>query len=157
MTKEREEKRAAVCLGYYQRLIEPLRTVARLHGYALAVHGSLRRDIDLIAVPWVAPASEPIDLAEAIRAEAERITGACWPAPHEWSDPFHRVGCPGMKPHRRLSFNFFLVGEASPYLDLAVMPRAENWPVEEMCAMTAAAPPDNYWVEVITPKQHGNS
>lgn len=29
------------------------------HGYALAVHGSLRRDFDLIAVPWIAIPSSP--------------------------------------------------------------------------------------------------
>jgi len=35
------------------------------HGYALAVHGSLRRDFDLIAVPWVKSPSDPdVVLAE---------------------------------------------------------------------------------------------
>lgn len=34
-------------------LIDRMRQNARRHGYALAVHGTLLRDIDLIAVPWI--------------------------------------------------------------------------------------------------------
>jgi hypothetical protein len=33
-------------------LLPALREVARRFGYALAVHGSLEWDIDLVAVPW---------------------------------------------------------------------------------------------------------
>jgi hypothetical protein len=40
----------------YELLIEPLRAVARSLGYALTVHGSLVRDIDLVAVPWTSDA-----------------------------------------------------------------------------------------------------
>lgn len=36
-----------------------LAVVFRQHGYALAVHGSLRRDFDLVAVPWVEKPSPP--------------------------------------------------------------------------------------------------
>ena len=41
--------RAAV---YAAALYPDLAEIAREHGYALAVHGSLARDFDLIAVPW---------------------------------------------------------------------------------------------------------
>lgn len=41
--------------GFYPRLAE----VFRKHGYALAVHGSVGTDFDLIAVPWVDEAAEP--------------------------------------------------------------------------------------------------
>lgn len=40
--------------------------VARDHGYALAIHGTLARDVDLIAVPWVDGCSEPETLVNAI-------------------------------------------------------------------------------------------
>lgn len=46
--------------------IERIRTLAREVGYAIGVHGSLERDLDLIAVPWVADAVEPMVLAEHI-------------------------------------------------------------------------------------------
>jgi len=46
--------------GLYPKLAE----VFRSHGYALAVHGSLANDFDLIAVPWVENASHPQQVAE---------------------------------------------------------------------------------------------
>lgn len=41
--------------GLYPKLAE----VFRSFGYALAVHGSLARDLDLIAVPWTEDAADP--------------------------------------------------------------------------------------------------
>ena len=36
------------------KVIDDIRAIAREHGYAIAVHGSLRAesDIDLVAAPW---------------------------------------------------------------------------------------------------------
>lgn len=37
----------------YTAMVYPeLAEICRKHGYALAVHGSLARDFDLIAIPW---------------------------------------------------------------------------------------------------------
>lgn len=52
----------------YCAIYPDLAAVARSHGYALAVHGSLQRDFDLIAVPWVARPSDP----DAVIADLER-------------------------------------------------------------------------------------
>ncbi len=101
---------AARCHYYFARLIDPLRAIARSHGYALATHGSLARDIDLIAAPWVENVSEPQMLAEAIRAEVERIIG------HAFLDAYV---FPLRKPHGRLCWSFHLGG--GPYIDLSVM------------------------------------
>lgn len=38
--------------AFYRSILPKLREAARSHGYALGVHGSMRRDLDLIAVPW---------------------------------------------------------------------------------------------------------
>jgi hypothetical protein len=43
----------------YCALYPELATIARKHGYALAVHGTLGRDMDLICVPWAEAVSEP--------------------------------------------------------------------------------------------------
>ncbi|HTJ56688.1 MAG TPA: hypothetical protein VL418_03875 [Devosiaceae bacterium] len=116
----------ALCLGLAKVLIEPLRAVARANGYALAEHGSQRRDIDLIAVAWTEEACDPVVLAEAIRAEAERIVGVAFYKPDE-NDELCWRGKPGLKPHRRLAWSFHLGG--GPYIDLSVMPPlAEPWP-----------------------------
>lgn len=45
--------KAERCQLYLEYLIGPLRDIAREHGYALSVHGSVARDIDIVAIPWV--------------------------------------------------------------------------------------------------------
>lgn len=39
------------------------------NGYALAVHGSLARDFDLIAIPWVDKPAKPLKLIKIITTE----------------------------------------------------------------------------------------
>lgn len=95
---------AAEC---YVALFADLKAVAVRHGYALAPHGSIVRDFDLIAVPWIEDASEPFVLAEALREAAGGLRVA--------SDVY-----PTKKPHGRLAFSFHLGG--GPYVDLSVMP-----------------------------------
>lgn len=46
--------------------IDRIRELAREVGYAVGVHGTLERDLDLIAVPWVAEAVGPLELAQHI-------------------------------------------------------------------------------------------
>ena len=59
----------------YAALYPELAEVARSHGYALAVHGSLARDFDLIAVPWAESVSEPgAVVAELVRDFALTLT-----------------------------------------------------------------------------------
>lgn len=105
----------------YELLIEPLRKRARELGYAIGVHGTLKRDIDLIACPWTNEAVDPKTLAEALRLVALEVVGAAYMIPPENEDPFHIEGCPGMKPHGRLCWTFHMGG--GPYIDLSVMPR----------------------------------
>ena len=38
--------------SYYAIMFEPLKTIALKYGYNLVLHGSLNRDMDLIAIPW---------------------------------------------------------------------------------------------------------
>ena len=113
------DRLAKRCRAAYDRLIEPLREVARQHGYAIGVHGSLARDIDLIACPWTKEACDAAVLVEALRAEAERICG--WAALHAAERGEYFVnGCPGFKPHGRRVWSYHLGG--GPYIDLSVMP-----------------------------------
>lgn len=52
-------------------IVKQIREVAREHGWAIGVHGSLVRDIDLIGIPWTNEASTPEVLVQAI----VRVTG----------------------------------------------------------------------------------
>ncbi len=51
---------------YAAALYPDLCKIFQSHGYALAAHGSLARDFDLIAVPWIEKVSEPADVVKEI-------------------------------------------------------------------------------------------
>jgi hypothetical protein len=111
------------CRVLYERLIDPLRACGRSMGYALGVHGTLARDIDLIAVAWVPWAAPAKELAAAMQATAARVNGAAIMVEHkDFGTEFILGGKPGHKPHGRLVWSFHLGG--GPYIDLSVMPPA---------------------------------
>lgn len=56
-------------LDKLEALLADFRAVARTHGYALALHGSQKRDLDLVAVPWVEEVSSPDVLVNALEAD----------------------------------------------------------------------------------------
>ena len=114
MSRPRDEFCAYWAQWKFARLIVPLKERARELGYNLIVHGSLARDIDVVAVPWVpeaVPAEEFVaELAATIRAQDILI---------EPDD--HRVEGPKEKPHGRRAWSLFVHGT---YFDLSVMPRS---------------------------------
>jgi len=90
-------------------LLGALRVKARDLGYALAIHGSMRRDFDIVAVPWVAEVASPEVLVEAIR----KVVGGAIAAGDGRG--------PCSKPHGRLAWSIHLGG--GPYIDLSITPR----------------------------------
>ncbi len=102
---------------YAAALYPELAKLAREHGYALAVHGSLQRDFDLIAVPWVDRPSEPHLLVDAITTAFDvRVVGS-------WAE----------KPHGRLAVSIS-VGHGFCQLDLSFMPVLPSPPVLDLRA-----------------------
>lgn len=99
----------------YPKLVE----VAREQGYALAVHGSMVRDFDLIAVPWSDTACDALTLVLAIKGVVRGIFS------HEDFDDLVPDGNPSVKPHgrRAWSIHFTNAGCHGPYIDISVMPR----------------------------------
>lgn len=53
----------------YCGLYPELASLVREHGYALAVHGSLARDFDLVCIPWVDEPSNHAAVVDAIVAK----------------------------------------------------------------------------------------
>lgn len=108
----------------YELLIGPIRERARELGYAIAVHGTLIRDIDLIAVPWTLDAVSASVLAQAIKLVIEKVNGCAYMG-YTIDKPaeFSMAGCPGRKPHGRLCWTFTLQRQQGPYIDLSVTPR----------------------------------
>lgn len=95
------------------KVIDDIRAIAREHGYAIAVHGSLRetRDIDLLAAPWIKTAHAQSTLVRAIAKLPYLKHNRDW------------VG----KPHGREGSTFVILHRAKGcprYVDLSVMPRA---------------------------------
>lgn len=115
-------KRAARANAKAELLIEPLRARARELGYAIGVHGSLARDIDLIAVPWTAAAASADELAAALLATAEAVNGCAFTINDSDARPndYTRRN-PEPKPHGRLAWSIHLGG--GPFIDLSIMPR----------------------------------
>lgn len=103
-----DEKKPTYAPAYMVGIYPGLAARARELGYALALHGSLQRDLDLIAVPWTDAAAEPDVLLRALCAEFD-------------VEPNHPWDRPEVKPHGRLGWSIPLWWGA--YLDLAVMPR----------------------------------
>ena len=104
----------------FAEVLPVVRAIARQHGYAVAVHGSQLRDLDLVAVPWVEQVSPPHVLVEAIRvAVGGFILTAAAAQPGDFTSRN-----PQSKPHGRLAWAIHL--GAGPYLDLSVMPTRET-------------------------------
>ena len=95
--------------GLYPKLAEVFRT----HGYALAVHGSLAADFDLIAVPWVDEAGDPAHVIEEClkKFAFDQIPDQTKPVP---------------KPHSRCAYKLHLsFGDCS--LDISFTPRTGKY------------------------------
>lgn len=112
------DERTEMCIEYYGVLIKALRHVAYRCGYALAVHGSLRRDIDLIACPWRDTAISAHVLIKYIQSATEEIIGFAR------IRKFDKDRLPEKKPCGRLAWSIYLTHDDNgPYLDISVMPK----------------------------------
>ena len=82
--KDRDDLQA-----FFLSRLPAIREAAREHGYAIGLHGSMRRDLDLIATPWREGASDKDALAHAIAMAACGITRE---GPYQWEQkPLGRV------------------------------------------------------------------
>ncbi|PZU10277.1 MAG: hypothetical protein DI605_06775 [Sphingomonas sp.] len=91
-------------------ILPPVREVARDHGYAIAVHGSLARDIDLLACPWREDADPADELVKSIVVVIGSILGRCC-----------QNGPVGIKPHGRRAYTLIHNGHIGE-IDLSIMP-----------------------------------
>lgn len=116
---------------FFACMYHALCDTARQHGYALAIHGTVTTDLDLIAVPWTAEAVSAEELKNALMAHIN----AC-----DYEGLLRRSGleedlvrqimarnAPGTlatgtaRPHGRLAWNLYL--DSGSKVDLSVMPR----------------------------------
>ena len=112
MARNSEPSYAVIYAGIYP----VAREIAREHGYALAVHGSMHTDLDLVAVPWVEDAADPLVVVEALCARFRLM----------WDGVGYQN--PVEKPHGRIAYCLhinrkeeLMVG--GPYLDISFTPK----------------------------------
>lgn len=110
--------RAAAYVALYPMLLQ----IAKDHGYALCVHGSLHRDFDLVAVPWIKEASPALKLIRAFKRATRCVTH------HEETDRMVKDCAPGKKPHGRVAYSLHVTnsGMYGGYLDISVMPTTKS-------------------------------
>lgn len=106
---------------FYISRLPAIREAAKRCGYAIGLHGSLRRDMDLIAVPWVDEHTDADTLARAIHRAACGLESASY----QW----------GPKPAGRIAASFPIcwtadsMGHDTPNLgniDLSVVVHERN-------------------------------
>ncbi len=104
-----------VCI--YAQLLPKIREAAKPLGYAIAIHGTMSRDFDLLAVPWIEEAAEPADLVKMI---AEAVGGYVIGDTDKRTAEGHVSEEPTQRPHGRMSWNICWGGKV--FIDLSVMP-----------------------------------
>lgn len=99
----------------YARVFTKARCLAQAEGWALLLHGSATRDLDLLACPWEDRACKPEHLVN-------RIADAC--------NLNITIG-PTQKPHGRRAYTLMFETFGDPrFIDLSVMPRIPRIPKE---------------------------
>lgn len=96
--------------AFLQDVMPELTMVARGCGYALAVHGSLARDIDIIAIPWTKQADDADFLLQRLCGCLASKVGRAF-AEKAWTE----------KAHGRRAKTIILPGMC-PEIDFSVMP-----------------------------------
>jgi hypothetical protein len=94
----------------YMLLLQWLTDAANKCGYALGLHGSLNRDMDLIAAPWT---EEAISADQLVTQLASAAGG--------WIDQGSLEINPEFRPHGRIAYTIQL--GRGLYIDVSVMPR----------------------------------
>lgn len=92
----------------YSRFLVKARIIAKQEGYALAVHGSMIRDLDVVAIPWTAECRKPINL----------LTRICFNSGLKMQDE-----TPTIREHGRLVWSLLFPEFGDPrFVDFSVMP-----------------------------------
>jgi hypothetical protein len=103
----------------YVAILGLLHDAAKSCGYALGIHGTLGRDLDLMAMPWVEEATASRHLVEEL---ARMCGGRVYAIIDLGGGKF--VDNPVIRPHGREGWVVTLGG--GTYLDVSVMPKKTN-------------------------------
>lgn len=91
----------------YAAIYPELAKLFREHGYALSIHGSLQRDFDLVAIPWVPTAD--VTPPQLMVDTVTKLFG------------IRQIGEPTQKLHHRTAYSIS-IGHSHCAIDLSFMP-----------------------------------
>ena len=101
---------ASLMPALYSHRLADIQAIARAHGYAVAIHGSMQRDLDVIAVPWTNKAVTAKTLVKRLCEGLDLM--------------YDHSRNPVEKPHGRLAWTLLMNGAC--WMDLSVMPLLEK-------------------------------
>ena len=107
-----KKKPVKVKPSFYSHCFEILKRIALTYGYNLVLHGSMDRDLDMIAIPW----EEEVGSVKKMMSQFCKVLGAT----------LHRLS--SEKPHGRVVYIIdldradFTGHDSQYYLDISVMP-----------------------------------
>lgn len=90
---------------WYAALYPQFAEIARKHGYALAVHGSMARDFDVVAIPWRNDVSTPREVLDDVLSQFA----------------VDEIGEPTIKNHGRVAYTLS-IGFGECFADWSFMP-----------------------------------
>lgn len=107
--EKRPEPKRITGAPFYPMYYTAMAKTCRIYGYALTCHGSMVRDLDLVAIPWTDEAVDEKTLIDELIARHELMEGNS-----SQKD----------KPHGRRCYVFVPFGdEGCGYIDFSIMPR----------------------------------
>lgn len=102
---------------HYSEILPVIRETAKRCGYAIALHGSMTRDLDLVAVPWVKHHLKPETLVMRIEAAIceHRFVGSI--------KRLREIRRAENRPelHKNVGVGYVIMTGANTYLDLLVI------------------------------------
>lgn len=107
--KTKEEVKLNPKATFYAVLYQDFRRVAIECGYALAIHGSMASDMDLIAVAWTEKSESPETLVSKI---SDCIGETVWKENHKTNFE--------IRPHGRIAYTLSIMSDW--YIDLSIIP-----------------------------------
>jgi hypothetical protein len=108
----------------YPKVEAILPEVSKVTGYALLAHGSRKRDLDILAMPWIEDCLPINDLIKKLCQRIYRFTNPCQP-----------VFAPDPKPHNRYAYTITL--NYGCWIDLSViLPKGHPIPVNNHIDVT---------------------
>jgi hypothetical protein len=108
--KDKSELKLEGRIAFYASLFNDFKVSAADVGYTLTVHGSLARDMDLIAIPWT---EDAVDAETLVKVISETMGPTVYKK--------HHIKTQTLKPHGRLVYTLSFYSDW--FIDLSIMPK----------------------------------